>query len=108
MEWIAHCQCRLTMDDTTGEPVDFLRRCELHPNATPEDIAAESRALSLVKKAISEATGVEMHEVEATIIGRNRRARGEGPGGVSVEFKKVSLAEYREQHAEAVKRVRKA
>lgn len=107
MEWIAHCGCRLTLDDA-GEPTDFLRRCEFHPDAEPADIAAENRAMSLATKAISEAAHVDPSEVLVSIVGADRHAHAEGPGGISVDFAKVTLAQYLAQHAEAVSRVRRA
>lgn len=107
MEWIpTQCGCRLTLDGETGEPISFITRCEVHQTAEPGDIAAENRAMSLCQIALAEYFDVDPGEVMPQIVGDDRHARAQ-VGNMVVEFQKVTLAQYLEQHAEAVKRVRR-
>lgn len=110
MEWIAPCGCRLEIRREDGEPIYFHSRCEAHQDSsvTVDDVSGEVRAMSLCQKALSEYLNVDAGQVRAEIVGDDRHARAIGPDGEIVEFKKVTLAQYLEQHEGAVTRVRRA
>jgi hypothetical protein len=99
MEWTAHCGCVLTCGED-GEPTDFVRRCEAHQTADPQDVAAENRAMSLARKALEDG-GVDPETILTEVDAKSRIGRAHGPNGEVAEAPKVSLKEYVAQHAEA-------
>jgi hypothetical protein len=106
MEWTAHCGCRLTCGED-GEPTGFVRRCEAHQEpATPADVAAENRAMSLARKALED-SGVPSDDIVTEITGADRHGRAHGLNGETAEVSKVSLTEYLEAHPHAAERFAK-
>jgi hypothetical protein len=98
-EWHAHCGCWLTVGQD-GEPVDFLKRCEAHLDAAPADIAAENRAMSVVRMAVSSIAKIDIGDTWATIDPKTRHATCVSPDGQwSATMAPVSLPEYLAKHA---------
>lgn len=110
MEWMAHCGCRLEIRPEDGEPIAFNFRCPIHQTATPEVVSGENRAMSLARKAVSEALDLPIEEVPpAELQGDDRHAHCEYQGAViDIASKGMSLAEYLRQHPDVRTFVKRA